>query len=196
MTNCTIRNAGDDSWSVQPNDYLILKAAPLRTGAHPGLGIVAGVGAGTATGTAGTPTGDRANETLRWNLVVASRVSFRGAFYVGDVLSTGLGGPSATVVDATPKTLRLDDTRLGLDPAVVTRVMNAKPYSLWQVGGASARLLNLTVILSTAPSDAPPWTAQRQTTLGGMSPLTTVGGMSPLITVGVSLYAKPSNLPL
>ena len=132
VTGCSIRNPGDDSWSVQPHDYLVLKSVRVRT-----------------------PSAAREAETESYYMVVASRSTFSGIFFSGDVLAPGLGGPTATVVSEAAGVLKLAEA--GLDNATVTRVLTAKPYTLWSVGGSHTRCLNFTVTVLPAMSAA--WAA-------------------------------------
>ena len=131
VTGCSIKNAGDDSWSVQPHDYLVLKSVRATSSSH-------GTGAES------------------YHMVVASRETFGGIFFRGDVLAPGLGGPTgmavamATVVSEVAGVRKLSEA--GLNSATIARVLAAKPYSLWAVGGPDTRCLNFTVTVSAEAS--------------------------------------------
>ena len=121
--NCTVVSAGDDTWSVQPHDYLVLQSRQTTTV--------------SATG------------HISWTMTIASRVSYKGMLFPGDTLTPGLAGPVAVVVTAS-QPIKLADAHL--DPSVVQRVLEAKPYTQWAVGGAGARVLEISISIEAGPS--------------------------------------------
>lgn len=101
VEDCEIADAGDDSWSVQSADYLILKSSGAE-------------------------------------VVVASRDEFTDGVQKGDRLRVSVNGPEYRILAR--KTMKQTDA--GLDEAVLEKLQQAQPWSLWKV---SPRCLVLTL---------------------------------------------------
>ena len=185
LVNSEIRNAGDDSFSIQPQDYLVLKAVPVGLAASPDSTDATGGTATTATATNGT--------ARVWNMVIASR-STDGILFTGDTLQTGLGMPAATLIDDAVPLDSIKDAML--DPAVVSKVLDAPAYSLWSVGGINARCLNVTVTINIPaptirqPLPSTPVPLERQQQQQQQQQQRESAAPQGLLSIGTSLYSQ------
>lgn len=141
MINSMIRNAGDDSFSVQYQDWLVLKSNGTVADHAPSTGETTGM----------------------W--VVASG-AFDGQLIPGDTLQSGVGQPEVVVQSST--LVSLNDA--GLAPAVLERVLNAPAYTLWNVGGAKARCMLLNVSIPSTPGNRSRETQSAPSTTGWARP--------------------------